>query len=291
MRKAFQLFLKSERGLSENTVESYDRDLKHFESYLEGRDLLSVSREDIVTYLGSLQHNRTAARRLSCLRQFFAFVRTEGVRADNPAEMIDGPRWNQNLPKVLTEEAVDQLFAAAYATKDLRLCAMLEILYATGMRVSELIALKRSHFVLYDSCPVLTVRGKGDKERMVPLHDTAWKTVQEYLATVSMQGPIFPSPKGGSLSRQRVFQLLKELAVLANLDPDLLSPHVLRHAFATHMLKRGADLVFIKEILGHSHLSTSEIYLHVMPEDLAELVEKYHPIAKMEVPAEPNAGL
>ena len=160
---------------------------------------------------------------------------------------------------------------------------MLEILYATGLRISELVSLKKKSFSYYEGHPILLVKGKGDKERIVPLNQKAHDQIQAHLKTVGEKIPwMFPSfGKMGHITRQRAFQLLKELALGVGIDPAKVSPHVLRHAFATHMLQNGADLMLIKEILGHKNLSTSEIYLHILPHDLKELVEKFHPAKGM----------
>ncbi len=158
---------------------------------------------------------------------------------------------------------------------------MLEILYASGLRVSELITLKKSCINNYQQYPVLLIKGKGDKERLVPLHEKAYQKIMEYLPHVSQKTEYLFVARGSKpMTRMRVFQLIKDLAARSHIDPVKISPHIIRHAFATHMLKNGADLVMLKEILGHAHLSTSEIYLHVLPEDLKELLEQYHPLCQ-----------
>jgi integrase/recombinase XerD len=235
---------------------------------------------------------RTAARRLSAIRQFYRFLVGEGVRPDDPVTLIDSPRQGRSLPKLVSEAEVGGLLEAAGAlpgADGLRMTALLELLYATGLRVSELVALPVAS-VMRDR-RVLVVRGKGGKERMIPLHDAARRAVNAWLAARAAElrrrrkdgtSPwLFPSHGGsGHLTRQRLGQLLKELAVAAGIDRRKVSPHVLRHAFATHLLNHGADLRSVQKMLGHADIATTQIYTHVADERLKALVRDHHPLAK-----------
>ena len=238
---------------------------------------------------------RTAARRLSALKQFFAFIVSEGWRTDNPAAALDGPRLGRPLPKLLGEGEVDRLLAAAAARpgpEGARLTALLEVLYATGLRVSELVGLPLS--ALSRDGRLLRVRGKGGKERLVPLSEPAEDALTAYLAEREhflaqgrnrrQVGFLFPSAgaAAGHLTRQRFGQLLKELAVEAGLAPRTVSPHVLRHAFATHLLAHGADLRSVQVMLGHADIATTQIYTHVLEARLSRLVAEAHPLARAE---------
>jgi integrase/recombinase XerD len=227
---------------------------------------------------------RTAARRLSCLRQFHRFLVAEGVRGDDPTTTLDSPRLGRPLPKVLEAEEVEALLAAAAAkpaSERVRLLCLLELLYGAGLRVSELVALPFA--AATRDARFLVVRGKGGKERLVPLGApaqaalAAWKAVRGE----TRSRYLFPSRgKDGHLTRQRCFQLLKELAVAAGIDPRRLSPHVLRHAFATHLLDGGADLRSVQTMLGHADVATTQIYTHVQAGRLRSLVETKHPLAR-----------
>jgi integrase/recombinase XerD len=301
----FLEMMLAERASATNSVDSYRRDLEGLSAFLatRKRDLMNAAREDLHAYLSDLEKRgyapRTAARKLSCFRQFYHFLYAEKLRADDPAALIDSPRKGRSLPKVMSQEEVEQLLATAHAgntPEDVRMAAMLEILYASGLRVSELIALKLSallhgksitHPSAEDIAEYLIVKGKGGKERFVPLNPSARKAVADYidirphfLAEGETSVFLFPSSsKEGYLTRQRFGQLLKDLAVLAGLDFRKISPHTLRHSFATHLLGGGADLRVIQELLGHSDISTTQVYTHVQQEKLAELVAAHHPLS------------
>lgn len=303
---SFLDMLVAERGASANTVAAYGRDLEDLSAFLaakRGRPIDQASGDDLRAYLersktGQGVAARTLARRLSAIRQFFAFVLSEGVRQDDPATALDGPKIGRALPKVLTENDVDALLAAASRTAEdpdrrpegLRLVALLEVLYATGLRVSELVGLPLA--AIARDGRVLMVRGKGNKERLVPLSDPARAALADYLGVrdhflvvgreAGQAAYMFPSRTAlaGHLTRQRFAQLLKALAIEAGLDPARVSPHVLRHAFATHLLNHGADLRSVQKMLGHADISTTQIYTHVQGERLAALVEAHHPLAK-----------
>lgn len=292
-----ELFLEmmtAERGSSAHTRTAYATDLRDLALFLKptGTGEQQVEAGDLERYLASLARRGmaagTQARRLAAIRQFFRFLVAEGVRQHDPAARLDNPRLPRPLPKILSVEEVDTLLAAAEADgtpEGLRLRTLVELLYATGMRVSELVTLPLS--ALSREMPVLIVRGKGSKERMVPLSQPARDALEVYRSVreVFLRGRaapryLFPSDSAeGHLTRQRVGQLLKALALSAGLDPAKLSPHVLRHAFATHLVSNGADLRAVQMMLGHADIATTQIYTHVLNERLRQLVETSHPLA------------
>jgi integrase/recombinase XerD len=293
--EAFLEMLVAERGAARNTIDSYKRDLADVESFLARRDrgIEAASTDDLREYLAQLNANgatpSTAARRLSALRQFFRFLYAEGVRGDDPTATIESPRRGRPLPKLLSEAEVSQLLERARSKRGpegLRLTALLETLYATGMRVSELVSLPLSA-VARDPRYIL-VRGKGGKERLVPLSEPArealngYKGVRGQFCRNGVESPyLFPSRGGsGYLTRHRFAQLLKQLSTEAGIAPSKVSPHVLRHAFATHLLNRGADLRSVQQMLGHADIATTQIYTHVLDERLKSLVETHHPLAR-----------
>jgi integrase/recombinase XerD len=297
-----ELFLDmiaAERGGAKNTLAAYARDLADFSAELgkAGRTIAGASTDDLRDYLGSLARRRFAAssvaRRLSAIRQLYRFLYAEGHRADDPSAVIEGPKRNRALPKVLSIADVDRLLAQARADlgqadqgapkrlRAARLACLIEVLYATGLRVSELIALPIS--AAERNARMLTVRGKGNKERLVPLNEAAKKAMSEYLALLSANGVrqtkwLFPSfGRTGHLTRQHFARELKTLAAAAGLRQ--VSPHVLRHAFASHLLHNGADLRVVQTLLGHADISTTQIYTHVLEERLKSLVRDLHPLA------------
>ncbi len=290
----FLEMLSAERGAAANTLAAYGRDLEGFASWCgaRGEGLDSADAEAIRGYLHSLERAgmapTTAARRLSALRQFYGFLFAEGLRDDNPAAAIDGPRRGRSLPKILSEVEVGRLLDAARQRRGpdgARLAAILELLYATGLRVSELVALP---FPPSQGDPrFLTVCGKGGKERLVPIGEAGRAALDAYLphrghfiARSGSAHRLFPSRgRGGHLSRRRVGQLVKELAIKAEIEPQKVSPHVLRHAFASHLLAHGADLRAVQQMLGHADISTTQIYTHVLEERMKRLVKRHHPLA------------
>jgi integrase/recombinase XerD len=286
---AFLEMLIVERAAARNTIVSYTRDLDDFAAFAasRGQGLSEADRETCHGYMASLHGRglsaRTAARRLSALRQFHLFLLQEGVRADDPTHDLDTPRLPRPLPKSLAETEVDALMAAA-ARKPGRPGALaraaLEVLYATGMRVSELLSLPRS--ALGAKADTLIIRGKGGKERMVPLSTAAKAAAAELLAATEADSRwLFPGRDPRQpLTRQAFFLLLKQIALEAGLDPDRVSPHVLRHSFASHMLARGADLRSLQMLLGHADISTVQIYTHVQTERLRQQVEAHHPLSE-----------
>ncbi|HEX7007399.1 MAG TPA: site-specific tyrosine recombinase XerD [Alphaproteobacteria bacterium] len=291
----FLEMLAAERGAARNTLDAYGRDLKDFAGFAARRGKTADDADTALlrAYLkwldGQGMSARTQARRLSALRRFFRFLAAERLRPDDPTLALDAPRLGRPLPKILSEDEVDRLLAAARAAKGadgLRLTALLELLYATGLRVSELVALPYAAVVRDPR--FLLVRGKGGKERLVPLGDAARAAVAAWLPVrARLLGPkrssafLFPSHGGaGHLTRQRLGQLLKAAAAAAGLDRAKVSPHVLRHAFATHLLNRGADLRSVQAMLGHADISTTQIYTHVLDTRLKALVETHHPLAR-----------
>ncbi|MEO1641137.1 MAG: site-specific tyrosine recombinase XerD [Pseudomonadota bacterium] len=297
-----QAFLEAqaaELDAATNTQLAYARDLQDFSGWLANRKMHfgDAAREDVESYLIACEAEglakSTRARRLSAIKQLYRFAFEEGWRTDNPAIQIKGPGRAKRLPKTLSIEEVDALLGAARsASRDaLRKICMMELLYATGMRVTELVSLPVS--AARGDPRMLLVKGKGGKERMVPLSPPAREALGTYLAArdadedaARKQGKpaspfLFPSRgKTGHLTRHRFFGLIKELAVAAGISPAKVTPHTLRHAFATHLLAGGADLRSIQTLLGHADVGTTEIYTHVLDERLKELVLTHHPLAK-----------
>lgn len=284
-----------ERAAAANTLKNYGRDLVRFSAFAAKRkeSLETAGTDDIAAWLSALEAEglaaSTAALKTSALRQFYQFLYAEGHRADNPTAAIDRPKTRRPLPKVLTSPEVTALFVAASkleGPKGLRLTAMLEVLYAAGLRVSELVGLKTASFRKGER--LLIIRGKGDKERLAPLTSGAVKAVEDYLkirdAFAEEHSPspwLFPSRgKTGHITAARFAQMLKDLAVAAGVPPSRVSPHVLRHAFATHLLEGGADLRSVQQMLGHADITTTQIYTHVAQDRLRELVLHSHPLAK-----------
>ena len=282
--EAFLEMLTAERGAALNTIAAYRADLGDAGAYLRTRGVTpaGAGAADLQGYLRGLSATvsaRTAARRLSCLRGFYRFLAQEGVRADDPSMLLDGPRLPATLPKNLSEAEVEALIAAAgrhAAPQGLVARAALELLYATGLRVSELLALRRAEMGVRTE--MVIVRGKGGKERMVLVSRAA----REALAALGATGPFVFAGRDArrAMTRQGFALLLKKVALEAGLDPARVSPHVLRHSFASHMLARGADLRSLQTLLGHSDIATTQIYTHVLHERLAELVALHHPLGR-----------
>jgi integrase/recombinase XerD len=299
-----ELFLDmmaTERGATRNTLEAYRRDLEDYSLFLDGKkkDVGGAHTEDIRAYLAVLSRRKLAAasvaRRLSAVRQLHRFLYAEGRRKDDPAAVLEGPRRGRPLPKVLAVEEVTKLLVTAHERAEaakssraerlraMRLACLLEVLYATGLRVSELIALPASS--ARSKSEVITVRGKGGKERLVPLSQIARRTMQQYLSLreevdAAESRWLFPSfGDSGHVTRQHVARELKTLAASVGIEARKMSPHVLRQAFASHLLANGADLRIVQALLGHADVSTTQIYTHVLDERLKSMVRDLHPLA------------
>jgi integrase/recombinase XerD len=288
--EAFLEMLAAERGAARNTLLAYQADLEDFAAVAAAKRqaVAGCDAPLLQAYMAGLQRAglaaRTAARRLSALRQFHRFLLREGIREDDPTALLDAPRLPRTLPKYLTEQEVDALLEASSRLPGRRGAvarAALEILYATGLRVSELLGLPRR--ALAGDATVLLVRGKGGKERIVPLSDPAKEAAVALLALEETPTRyLFPGrdPRR-ALTRQAFFLLLRQVALEAGLDPARVSPHVLRHSFASHLLARGADLRSLQLLLGHADIATTQIYTHVLAERLQRLVEAHHPLAQV----------
>ena len=296
----FLEMMAAERGAAANTLAAYRRDLEAYGAELAaaGADLKEAGPDDIRRHLAGLEAQglarSSAARKLSAIRQFHRFLHGDGLSPDNPATAIDSPRAARPLPKMISRDDVDQLAAAARARAQTaegkplfrawRLFCLVELLYATGLRVSELVGLTVSAATAEKD--FILVRGKGGRERLVPVSGAARDALRDYLgvrARLAAAGSkwLFPSSGAtGHLTRQHFALDLKALAAEAGLDPAKLSPHVLRHGFASHLLEGGADLRAVQQMLGHADISTTQIYTHVQAERLQQVVETHHPLAK-----------
>jgi len=294
--EAFLEMMSVERAAAKNTLTAYARDLADATAFLagRGRDLADASAEDVEAYFAAVGARglspATAARRRAAVRQFYRFALGEGWRTDDPSRRVEAPRRGRSLPKVLSRAEVDRLIAAAGAkdgAQGLRLACMVELAYASGLRISELTGLTLA--ALARDPAYLIVRGKGGKERLAPLNEAARAAVKAYLAVRPGFLPkgqkanpwLFPSRgKEGRLTPRRFAQLLDEAAADAGIDPARVSPHVLRHAFATHLLEGGADLRVVQTLLGHADIGTTQIYTHVAGDRLAEVVATKHPLGR-----------
>lgn len=305
LAEAFLEMMQAERGSSRRTVDAYGRDLTDFAAFLHARALsvLTLNRDDLRAYLAGLASEgltpRTQARRLSCLRQFFGFLLGEKHRTENPTHGLDSPRQGRPLPKVLSESDVTALLDAARrldGVRGVRMTALMELLYSTGLRVSELVSLPLAAVIRDPS--VLLVRGKGDKERIVPLGEPARAAIRDWLGVRAQTLPettarrkkadrfLFPSDRSdqGYLTREWFYGEVGKLADRAGLPASQVSPHVLRHCFASHMLAHGADLRAVQAMLGHEDIVTTEIYTHVLDDRLTKLVQSSHPLAHLAKP-------
>jgi integrase/recombinase XerD len=303
--------LAAEQGAGDNTLDAYRRDLEDFSEFLActGQGFADVETQALRDYLADLDQrgfkSSSVARRLSAMRHLFRFLLNERIRSDDPAAILSGPKRGRGLPKVLSISDVDRLLvrakeltevpeaSAAQRLRALRLYCLLEVLYATGLRVSELVALPLS--ASRRDARMIVVRGEGDKERLVPLNEPSRQAMADFLAAMQPPGQesqakkknpprskwLFPSfGESGHLTRQHFARDLKELAASTGLAPRLVSPHVLRHAFASHLLHNGADLRIVQTLLGHTDISTTQIYTHVVEERLKSLVRDLHPLAE-----------
>jgi len=300
--------LAAEQGAGDNTLQAYRRDLTDFSEFLghAGVTFVTTDTQRLRDYLADLDtrgfKSSSVARRLSAIRHLFRFALNERIRTDDPAAILSGPKRGRGLPKVLSIADVDRMLTRArelaeaadasslQRVRALRLYCLLEVLYATGLRVSELVSLPLS--ASRRDARMIVVRGKGDKERLVPLNDASRQAMADYLAAMQALTStkkkslanskwLFPSfGESGHLTRQHFARDLKELAAAAGLAPRLVSPHVLRHAFASHLLHNGADLRIVQTLLGHTDISTTQIYTHVVEERLKSLVRDLHPLAE-----------
>ena len=271
--------LSAEKGRSKNTLASYESDLRHADSAIPG-GLESATEQDIQKYLAELDARPTSvARKASALRTFYKFLMVEHIIKKNPAMNLELPKRGKLLPKLLTTEEIELLISSAGDTRNsVRLRAMIELLYASGLRVSELCELPMTGY-LGDR---LLIHGKGAKERMVPMHDAAIVALNKW---IELRGDdeskyVFPTNStSGHITRDGFFKILKKCAILAGIEPSRVTPHVLRHSFASHLLSHGANLRAIQMMLGHEDISTTQIYTHVLPEKLQQVVEEHHPLS------------
>ncbi|TFV70012.1 site-specific tyrosine recombinase XerD [Bradyrhizobium frederickii] len=300
--------LAAEQGAGPNTLDAYRRDLTDFSEFLGrvGRSFADAETQTLRDYLADLDSrgfkSTSVARRLSAMRHLYRFLLNERIRAEDPAAILSGPKRGRGLPKVLSISDVDRMLRRAKELSEaedaspakrlraLRLYCLLEVLYATGLRVSELVALPRS--AAKRDARMIVVRGKGNKERLVPLNEASRRAMADYLAATDAAKAdkknglaaskwLFPSfGESGHLTRQHFGRDLKELAIASGLQARLVSPHVLRHAFASHLLHNGADLRIVQTLLGHTDISTTQIYTHVVEERLKSLVRDLHPLAE-----------
>ena len=300
--------LAAEQGAGENTLDAYRRDLTDLSEFLgrAGQSFAGAETERLRDYLADLDtrgfKSSSVARRLSAMRHLFRFLLNERIRSDDPAAILSGPKRGRGLPKVLSIADVDRMLIRAMELtqsqdasplqrlRAMRLHCLLEVLYATGLRVSELVTLPLS--ASRRDARMIVVRGKGNKERLVPLNEASRRAMADYLAALEALKPankknaapskwLFPSfGESGHLTRQHFARDLKELAAASGLAPRLVSPHVLRHAFASHLLHNGADLRIVQTLLGHTDISTTQIYTHVVEERLKSLVRDLHPLAE-----------
>jgi integrase/recombinase XerD len=285
-----EIFLEmqaAERGAARNTLAAYQADLTDFSAFLTQRGVtpLAAGKADLTAYIGWLaaagQKPRTQARKVSALRQFFLFLLREGKRSENPAAELTTPQLPRSLPKYLSEAEVDRLLRAAAdfpGLPGLKAHAGLEILYASGLRVTELLDLPMR--ALTGDAAMLMIRGKGGKERLVPLTDAARRAAVRLREGMKKPGPFLITGRDGrsQMTRQGFALLLKKVALQAEIDPARLSPHVLRHSFASHLLARGADLLSIQQLLGHADVATTQIYTFVLEERLKRMLEAHHPL-------------
>ena len=299
----FLEMLAAEKGHSENSQAAYRRDLMSFADTVPVQ-LMNVNTKDIQAFIHGLHtqglKNSTIARKISAIKQFYLFLFRDGIRNDNPAAKIETPKVEKRLPRFLNQNHVDTLLNVAEreartgTMASIRLHTILETLYATGLRISELMTLPRQS--IGPDTVLLTIKGKGGRERLVPIGAKARKALKQYITLVDEEFKnkkqpkpyyLFPSRgKEGHLTRRRVGQLLKDLALRAQVPTDMLSPHKMRHAFATHLLAHGADLRAVQQMLGHVDISTTQIYTHVLEERLKSLVFEKHPLSNGQDPTE-----
>lgn len=304
--REFMLMMVAERGAADNTLDAYDADLTELYNFLDDRnkEIATAKTEDLREYFSYLKKigmtRSTTMRKNSSVRQFYNFLFSEEIRTDNPTISIPSPKKEITLPDTLSIEEVDMLLEEAKKgceNEDIRLRAMIELLYASGMRITELVTLKISYFETYKLNnkrvfkEYITIKGKGDKERIVPLNATAIEALQDYLkirkhmVAGNSRKYVFPSKtKKGEvthITRHRVYQILKNLAINSGVKPAKVHPHALRHSFASHLLRNGANLKVIQDLMGHADISSTQIYTHVFNDRMANFVKDMHPASKM----------
>ncbi|MCB2013926.1 MAG: tyrosine recombinase [Sphingobium sp.] len=284
---AFIEMLGVERGASRNTLLAYRTDLEGASVATGGLVMADIGALQQLSQSWASLASSTVARKLSALKRFYGFLEEEGWRADNPAQKLERPSLRRPLPKILSREEVEALFSVAEesaaregaAHRHMRMLALLELLYGSGLRATELVSLPRN--AVHPDRPFLILKGKGGRERLVPVSDRAREAVSRWTAYVPRESLwLFPSGKS-HLSRVRLFQMVRELGAAAGIEPERLSPHVLRHAFATHLLSGGADLRALQTMLGHADIGTTQIYTHVDSAHLVELVNRRHPLVDL----------
>lgn len=294
---AFTETITAERGAASNTIAAYTRDLEDFGEFLDSKrkTFENAMLAELRAYLSSLVKRglsaKTQARRISALREFYKYLYTEKIRSDNPTDALDSPRTGRSLPKYLSEDEINRLFKAVEELKSPkkdRMKVLLEILYASGLRVSELISLPAATANVKEN--FLIIRGKGSKDRMVPLTDAAKQALKDWIPMRERTLPkgresrwLFPSKgKTGHLTREGFFEELKSLAIIAGIAAERVSPHVIRHSFASHLIAHNADLRTVQQMLGHSNIATTQIYTHILDNRLKKTVEKNHPLANVD---------
>lgn len=294
---SFLEMMAAEKGAAQNTIAAYGRDLNQFFETVSVRSVKDITKHDVTRFIQELGKRRlapkTMARKLSALREYFKFLYSEKEVRENPTANIDTPKQEKPLPKYLTEDEIKRLIEAAKESKDIRhkrMAVMLELMYACGLRVSELVS-SPENCINYDKRQIL-VRGKGSKERIVPVAPNALNSVSEYmnyrecfLKAGRRSIWLFPShaSASGHITRDAFYKNIKDTAVLAGIMPSKVSPHVLRHSFATHLLNHDVDLRSLQKMLGHEDISTTEIYTHILSDKLIEVVQKKHPLSKKDV--------
>lgn len=305
--ESFLEMLVSERGAQNNTISAYNRDLLDFYDFLRSithiktPNILRLDKSVFLQFLTHLQNQdlkrSTLSRKLSALRQFYGFLVQDNIIDANPIAALKQPKTRRPLPKILPRDVVQNLIDMTKletTPESMRLNAMIEMLYASGLRASELVTLPLSALIMETTTKtlkkVLCIRGKGERERLVPLNDHAYRALLAYLNVRDVFVPpskttnhfVFPSHShDGHITRQYLGKQIKRLADLAGIEPESVSPHVFRHAFATHLLENGADLLMIKKLLGHADIETTQIYTHVLPQHVRDLVEKHHPLSNL----------
>lgn len=296
--EAFAEMMAAERGASANTLAAYAKDLQDASDYFGKKRLHRATQKDLEAYIAHLTKSglspSSVARKLSALKQFFDFLLSENHRADNPAATLTAPKQGKRLPKALSQAEIETLLTSARQDRSpagIRLLAMLELVYGSGLRVSELVGLRLAAIPLKPKSELgemLFVRGKGNKERLVPLNANARQALGDYLAfrktflQAGEESPyLFPYHRAqGYITRQQFGVMLKELALVAGIDPEKVAPHALRHSFASHLLEGGADLRVIQELLGHADITTTQVYTHIARARLKKAVTEHHPLGK-----------